>query len=108
MADVFTLSRRRLLLGGAGGAAVLCLAGGPLQAQTKQLAGVTPWPDIRPPRLLVQGAASPVQLRAVRISAEISGRLALTSVELEFFNPNARVLEGELQFPMLEGQGVGG
>ncbi len=108
MADVFTLSRRRLLLGGAGGAAVLCLAGGPLQAQTKQVAGVAPWPDIRPPRLLVQGAASPVQLRAVRISAEISGRLALTSVELEFFNPNARVLEGELQFPLLEGQGVVG
>lgn len=108
MADVFTLSRRRLLIGGAGGAAVLCLASGPLGAQTKPAAGVAPWPDIRPPRLLVQGAASPVQLRAVRISAEISGRLALTSVELEFFNPNARVLEGELQFPLLEGQSVVG
>ncbi len=108
MADVFTLSRRRLLIGGAGGAAVLCLASSPLGAQTKPAAGVAPWPDIRPPRLLVQGAASPVQLRAVRVSAEISGRLALTSVELEFFNPNTRVLEGELQFPLLEGQSVVG
>ncbi len=108
MADVFNLNRRRLLLGGAGGAAVLCLASSPLGAQTKPAAGVAPWPDIRPPRLLVQGAASPVQLRAVRVSAEISGRLALTSVELEFFNPNARVLEGELQFPLLEGQSVVG
>jgi len=62
----------------------------------------------RPPRLVVMGAAQAVQLRGVRLSAELSGRMALTTVALEFFNPNPRVLEGELQFPLLEGQTVVG
>ena len=93
---------RRLLLQSFAGAALFSLAQGPARAQSTH--GIVP----QPPRLRVAGAATPVQLRAVRIAAEISGRMALTSVELEFFNPNARVLEGELQFPLLEGQVVVG
>ncbi|MBM3344698.1 MAG: hypothetical protein FJY56_21700, partial [Betaproteobacteria bacterium] len=65
--------------------------------------------ELTPPRLTVaQGAETPVVLQAVRIDAEISGSRALTSVEMTFFNPNARVLEGELQFPLLDGQHVAG
>jgi Ca-activated chloride channel homolog len=61
------------------------------------------------PRLVVAAPAeSPVTLRAVRVHTEINGRHALTSVELTFFNPNARALEGELQFPLREGQVVVG
>ncbi len=47
-------------------------------------------------------------LRSVAIHTDISGSLALTSVELTFFNPNRRQLEGELQFPLLDGQSVVG
>ena len=66
-------------------------------------------PVILPPRLTVaQGAETPVVLQAVRIESEISGSRALTTVEMTFFNPNRRVLEGELQFPLLDGQQVVG
>jgi tetratricopeptide (TPR) repeat protein len=34
--------------------------------------------------------------------------MALTRVEMRFFNPNRRVLEGELQFPLLDGQAIAG
>lgn len=62
-----------------------------------------------PPRLTVaRGAETPVQLQSVRIDAEVSGSRALTTVEMVFFNPNQRVLEGELQFPLLDGQQVTG
>ncbi len=61
-----------------------------------------------PPRLMVplQSGDQPVELRNVRIDAEISGGIAQTTVEMEFYNPNRRVLEGELQFPLLAGQEV--
>ena len=66
-------------------------------------------PVWRPPALTVaNGAETPVELQAVRIDAEISGSRALTTIEMTFFNPNHRVLEGELQFPLLDGQQVVG
>jgi len=62
-----------------------------------------------PPRLeLASAAEQPVVLRSVAVHTEIEGSLALTSVELRFFNPNRRQLEGELQFPLLDGQAVVG
>ncbi len=62
-----------------------------------------------PPRLVVSGQAeSPVRLEAVAIDGEIHGSLAVTRVELSFHNPNKRILEGELQFPLLDGQQVVG
>lgn len=61
------------------------------------------------PRLVVAAPAeAPVTLRSVRVRTEIDGRSALTSVELTFFNPNVRQLEGELQFPLQAGQTVVG
>jgi Ca-activated chloride channel homolog len=61
------------------------------------------------PRLVIASPAeAPVALRGVRVRTEISGRSAQTEVELTFYNPNARQLEGELQFPLQEGQTVVG
>ncbi|MDR0563950.1 MAG: DUF2135 domain-containing protein [Azoarcus sp.] len=65
----------------------------------------------RPPavvQLAVRGAEKPVSLRELSIHTEIAGRLAWTTVEMTFYNPNARVLEGELQFPLRDGQTVTG
>jgi Flp pilus assembly protein TadD len=53
-------------------------------------------------------AEQPVVLRAVAVRTQIEGSLALTTVELRFFNPNHRQLEGELQFPLLDGQSIVG
>jgi tetratricopeptide (TPR) repeat protein len=63
-----------------------------------------------PPRIAVplQAGDQPVEMRRVRIDTEISGGIAQTTVEMEFYNPNRRVLEGELQFPLLPGQEVVG
>lgn len=91
--------RRRTLLA----AALLSAPFSMLHAQTPQLIAPP-----RPPQLLVGGAERPVTLRSVRVDAEIAGSLALTQVEMVFFNPNARILEGELQFPLLDGQSIAG
>lgn len=60
------------------------------------------------PPVLVQVApgAEPIELRRLAIHAAITGGMAETTVRMEFFNPNRRVLEGTLQFPLLDGQQV--
>lgn len=60
------------------------------------------------PRLVVRDARIPVRLESVDIRAEVIGHAVQTRVELVFRNPNAQVLEGELQFPLREGQFVTG
>jgi Ca-activated chloride channel family protein len=61
---------------------------------------------VRPPPLIVAGGEQPVVLQSLRISGEISGGLAQTTVRMVFFNPNQRALEGQLQFPLLDSQQV--
>ncbi len=63
----------------------------------------------QPPRLVLPSPAEqPIQLQTVRIRGEVNGRHALTEISMTFFNPNRRVLEGELQFPLLDGQTIAG
>ncbi|GHS98846.1 hypothetical protein AGMMS50276_21400 [Synergistales bacterium] len=54
------------------------------------------------------GAEKPIELKGIDIQGEIVGHLARTTVDMTFYNPNARVLEGELQFPLFDGQTVTG
>lgn len=61
-----------------------------------------------PPTLDVRGAEQPVTLHSLDVSVEIIAGVARTRVEMLFVNPNARVLEGELQFPLLGGQQIDG
>ncbi len=59
------------------------------------------------PRLIESsGAEQPIRLQSLRISGEISGGMAETTVQMVFFNPNQRQLEGQLQFPLLPGQQI--
>jgi len=62
----------------------------------------------RPPALVVAGAEQPVRLQSLRIDVEVAAGVAETRVQMEFFNPNARILEGKLQFPLGAGQVVSG
>ena len=60
-----------------------------------------------PPLLRIADAkAQPVQLAGMTVDVRVVGRLARSTVELSFHNPNARILEGELLFPLLDGQQV--
>ncbi|WP_426806027.1 VIT domain-containing protein, partial [Stenotrophomonas sp. SrG] len=58
------------------------------------------------PRLQVAGAEQPVQLEQARIDSHVAAGRAETRIELVFRNPNRRVLEGALVFPLAEGQQV--
>jgi Ca-activated chloride channel homolog len=49
-----------------------------------------------------------IELRDIEIRSEAFGAYAWTRVEMRLFNPNHRQLEGELQFPLRDGQIVSG
>lgn len=75
-------------------------------ANAQGLAPVDPVRISRPQLVIPAGGDTPVRLRDVVVRTQTSGNLAVTEVTLTFFNPNRRVLEGELQFPLLAGQNV--
>ena len=54
------------------------------------------------------GAEQPIRLQALKVDVEVSAGVAETRVQMEFFNPNGRILEGKLQFPLASGQIVSG
>ncbi|WP_439449565.1 VIT domain-containing protein [Stenotrophomonas sp. ATs4] len=58
--------------------------------------------------LIAPAAEQAVQLRHARIEGEVQAGIAQTRITLEFHNPNRRVLEGELQFPLADGQQISG
>jgi tetratricopeptide (TPR) repeat protein len=62
----------------------------------------------RAPTLQVQGAEQPVRLASLQVDVEVAGGAAETRVQMVFFNPNNRTLEGKLQFPLAPGQVVSG
>lgn len=49
---------------------------------------------------------SAVELRDLDIKVEVNGNIASTTYDMTFYNPNDRVLEGELSFPLGQGQNV--
>ena len=63
---------------------------------------------LRPQIAVSTPVESPVALESVTVQTDIRGSLAMTAVDMVFYNPNPRILEGELQFPLLDGQRVVG
>jgi Ca-activated chloride channel family protein len=59
-----------------------------------------------PPLIATPDAKIPVGLRAAAMSVETDGSLARTTLLLTLYNPNDRLLEGTLQFPLQAGQQV--
>ncbi len=50
----------------------------------------------------------PIELQQLHIESKITGNIAQTTYEMGFYNPNSRVLEGELKLALLQGQSVVG
>ncbi|MCB9567769.1 MAG: hypothetical protein H6710_11260 [Myxococcales bacterium] len=67
------------------------------------MTALLPLPTLRVP---LASRERPIELVELRVSAEISGALAVTTWELVFHNPNGRDLEGQLEFPLLDGHTV--
>lgn len=70
-----------------------------------------PWLP-RPPRIIVpprpQEPGKPMELRDMEVRARIVGLHVEATTTMTFFNPNSRLLEGELQFPLPDGAVVTG
>ncbi len=83
------------------------------------LAWVAWWLGVVLPAQAQQALSAPVLISApeaeqaivlarASVVGEVQAGIAQTRIELEFRNPNARVLEGELQFPLADGQQITG
>lgn len=61
---------------------------------------------VAPPLISAKGAEIPVALRSASMAIETDGSLARTTLFLTLYNPNDRLLEGTLEFPLQLGQQV--
>ena len=61
---------------------------------------------LRMPLVRVAGTQEPVRIQSLRVDVQVTGSLATTTWDLTVFNPQDRILEGELVFPLGEGQTV--
>ena len=53
-----------------------------------------------------QNNANPMQLQELSMDILVMGQTAVTTMEMTFYNPNDRVMEGEFEFPLSNGQEV--
>ena len=60
------------------------------------------------PEVKVRGQynANPMQLQELSMDILVMGQTAVTTMEMTFYNPNNRVMEGEFEFPLSDGQEV--
>ncbi len=72
---------------------------------------IRPMPQPVPPPVVhaaVRSEEKPVSIHSYAVDAQVNGLFATVSTTIVFANPNGRVLEGELDFPLPEGASVCG
>jgi len=57
-------------------------------------------------RITNDTTASPIQISALDIDIRVAANIAITTFDIIFYNPNERILEGELEFPLADGQTI--
>ena len=67
------------------------------------LAQKTALPEVK---VVNQRNANPMELRELSVDILVVGQTAVTTMEMTFYNPNTRVIEGEFQFPLADGQQI--
>ena len=60
-------------------------------------------PDVK---VVNERNANPMVLQDLSVDILVIGQTAVTTMEMTFYNPNSRVMEGEFQFPLANGQQV--
>lgn len=63
---------------------------------------------VAPPLIVAPGAKQPIALRSASLQVETDGGLARTTLLLTLYNPNDRLLEGNLSLPLQHGQQISG
>lgn len=58
------------------------------------------------PEVTLQEKLKPIELKTLNVDTKIVGNIAQTTYEMAFYNPNKRILEGELKLPLLDGQSI--
>ena len=76
--------------------ALLAIAGGAMAQKTI-------FPEVK---VRGQHNANPMQLQELSMDILVMGQTAVTTMEMTFYNPNDRVMEGEFEFPLSNGQEV--
>lgn len=70
--------------------------------------GQEPARRIQPTLMQAHDAEVPVRLASAAIAVDVAAGMAQTTIDMAFHNPNSRVLEGRLEFPLQPGQSVTG
>jgi Vault protein inter-alpha-trypsin domain/CarboxypepD_reg-like domain/Uncharacterized protein conserved in bacteria (DUF2135) len=58
------------------------------------------------PQLTIKDKNANVYLQSLKLDIKVTGNIAITTMEMTFFNKTSRILEGELVFPLPEGSSV--
>lgn len=86
------------------GALALCLA---LScAQIKQVHQPRQLPSIIPALHITDTTASALKMASLSVDVVVAANIATTTFDISYYNPNDRILEGEFDFPLLDGQQV--
>ncbi len=76
-------------------------------AQVKKTQHREPLPSAIPAlRILNDTTATAVKISALHINVEVAANIATTTFDIVFYNPNNRILEGEFEFPLADGQHI--
>src|ERR1035437_363399 len=55
---------------------------------------------------LNKGTENPMRLDILNIDIKIIGQTAVTTMDMTYYNDNSRLMEGEFNFPLADGQSV--
>ncbi len=55
---------------------------------------------------LRQGETNPMHIDELKIDIQVVGQLAVTTMEMSYYNSNSRAMEGEFNFPLADGMNV--
>ncbi|HRG23538.1 MAG TPA: VIT domain-containing protein, partial [Chitinophagaceae bacterium] len=76
-------------------------------AQVKKAQQQEPLPSAIPAiRILNDTAAAAMKISSLHINVEVAANIATTTFDIIFYNPNDRILEGEFEFPLADGQHI--
>lgn len=54
----------------------------------------------------IKPTETPIRISDINVDVKVVGPLAVTTVDMTFYNPNRRIIEGELNFPLADGQSI--
>ena len=76
-------------------------------AEVRKTHQLTPMPNAIPRVHIVNDStATALKISVLDIKTVVAGNIATTRFDMRFYNPNNRILEGEFEFPLSDGQHI--